>query len=73
MADGEQYPLAGPLPATDTPSLVGLGHTAPYYHDGSALTLAALVTDRGSVHDMADMSALSSTEQDDLVAFLSSL
>lgn len=73
LADGGQYPLAGPLAATDTPSLIGLGHTAPYYHDGSALTLADLVADRGSVHDMADMSELDASQQRDLVAYLSSL
>jgi DNA-binding beta-propeller fold protein YncE len=57
LTDGSQYALASRgLEQTDTPSLVGLAHTAPYYHDGSAVDLYALVTDKGSVHDMADFS-----------------
>ncbi len=74
MADGNQYPFdAWGLEETDTPSLKGLAHTAPYYHDGSAVDLWALVTDKGSVHDMADFSALTSNQAHDLVAYLETL
>jgi len=74
MADNNQYPFdAWGLEETDTPSLVGLAHTAPYYHDGSAVDLWALVTDKGSVHDMADFSELTETQSRDLVAYLETL
>lgn len=74
MADNNQYPFeAWGLEETDTPSLVGLAHTAPYYHDGSAVDLWALVTDKGSVHDMADFSFLTEPQARDLVAYLETL
>lgn len=74
MADGNQYPFdAWGLEETDTPSLRGLAHTAPYYHDGSAVDLWALVTDKGSVHEMADFSELTSAQAHDLVAYLETL
>lgn len=74
MADGNQYPFdAWGLEETDTPSLKGLAHTAPYYHDGSAVDLWALVTDKGSVHDMADFSELTQDQAHDLVAYLETL
>lgn len=74
MADGNQYPFdAWGLEETDTPSLKGLAHTAPYYHDGSAVDLWALVTDKGSVHDMADFSELTPNQAHDLVAYLETL
>lgn len=57
----------------DTPSLVGLAASAPYYHDGSAPTLEALVGGRGTVRDMADLASLSEAERADLVAYLRSL
>jgi len=58
---------------TDTPSLVGLAHSAPYYHDGSAPDLRTLITDRGNVHEMADMSSLSDAQVADLDAYLRTL
>lgn len=74
MADGNQYPFdAWGLEETDTPSLRGLAHTAPYYHDGSAVDLWALVTDKGSVHEMADFSELTTNDAHDLVAYLETL
>ena len=74
MSDGLQYPFdAWGLDMTDTPSLVGLAHTAPYYHDGSAVDLYALVTDKGSVHEMADFSELTEAQSRDLVAYLETL
>ncbi|MDX2086798.1 MAG: c-type cytochrome [Kofleriaceae bacterium] len=58
---------------TDTPSLVGLAASAPYYHDGSAPTLEALVSGRGTVRDMADFKGLTEDERADLAAYLTSL
>jgi len=76
LSDGNQHAIKGSLPMVDTPSLIGLGHSAPYYHDGSADSLASLVSDRASVHDMVDpaaLTALSRQQSSDLVAYLSSL
>jgi mono/diheme cytochrome c family protein len=73
FTDSSQYPLATTLPTVDTPSLVGLAHTAPYYHDGSAQTLHALLTDKATIHDMADFSGLTQTQIADLTLFLESL
>jgi hypothetical protein len=73
LTDTAQYPLKSPLPQTDTPSLVGLAHSVPYYHDGSADSLHALLTDRGSVHDMAELGGLSDAQVDDLRIYLESL
>lgn len=61
------------LPEADTPSLLGLAASAPYYHDGSAATLEALLRDRGKVHGMAEASKLSNAQVADLVAFLETL
>lgn len=73
FTDGAQHALKSNLAATDTPSLVGLAHTAPYYHDGSAGDLHALLTDRGSIHDMADLGKLTDAQRDDLHTYLESL
>jgi len=74
LTDGSQYPLdSRGLDETDTPSLIGLAHTAPYYHDGSAGDLYALLTDKGNVHDMADFSSLSKTQITDVITYLQSL
>lgn len=73
LTDGAQYPLKSNLEQTDTPSLVGLAHSVPYYHDGSADSLRALLTDRGSIHDMAELGGLSDGQVDDLRVYLESL
>ena len=73
LTDGAQYPLKSSLEQTDTPSLVGLSHSAPYYHDGSADSVLTLLTDRGSVHDMAELGGLSDPQVADLRAYLESL
>jgi DNA-binding beta-propeller fold protein YncE len=72
-ADGERHKLAGTLPESDTPSLLGLAASAPYFHDGSAATLEALLRDRGAVHGMADTTKLSDQQVNDLTAFLETL
>jgi cytochrome c peroxidase len=61
------------LPEADTPSLIGLAASAPYYHDGSAATLESLLRDRGRVHGMAETAKLTDTQVSDLIAFLESL
>jgi cytochrome c peroxidase len=61
------------LKEVDTPSLIGVAESAPYYHDGSAATLPALLRDNGNIHGMADTSKLSDAQINDLVAYLSTL
>ncbi len=70
LADGSQYVMDGRRWSTDTPSLLGLAHSAPYYHDGSAGDLRTLLTDRGNVHDMAELGSLSEAQVGDLTAYL---
>jgi DNA-binding beta-propeller fold protein YncE len=71
--DQERHKLTGTLPESDTPSLVGLAASAPYFHDGSAVTLEALLRDRGAVHGMADTAKLGEQQIADLTAFLETL
>jgi DNA-binding beta-propeller fold protein YncE/mono/diheme cytochrome c family protein len=73
LSDQEQHAFGGDLAKADTPSLVGLARSAPYYHDGSAATLEALVAERAAVHGMAEMTPLTPAQRADLVAFLRSL
>ena len=73
MTDGHQYPLAHDIDATDTPSLIGLSQSAPYFHDGSAATIEALLTDRGSVHGMGRTTRLGERQIADLAAYLETL
>jgi mono/diheme cytochrome c family protein len=72
--DQEKHKFAGSsLPEVDTPSLIGLASSAPYFHDGSAATLEALLRDRGAVHGMAETSKLNDQQVNDLTAFLETL
>ena len=71
--DQTQHKFSGTLAESDTPSLVGLAASAPYFHDGSAATLEALLRDRGAVHGMGDASKLSDAQVTDLIAFLETL
>ncbi len=73
MTDRSRHDFAGTLDKVDTPSLIGLAVSAPYYHDGSAATLEAVLTDRGLVHGMSDVSELSNAQIADLVAYLETL
>jgi hypothetical protein len=73
LTDRRSYPLADDLPESDTPSLIGLAGSAPYFHDGSAATLEALLTDRGSVHGMGGTAALDKRQVADLVSYLETL
>ena len=60
-------------PAFDTPTLRGLYNSAPYFHDGSAVTLRDALTrsSSGSEHDVR--SRLTEQEITDLIAFLLAL
>src|SRR5262249_2876139 len=46
---GTRHKLESNLPEVDTPSLLGLAWSAPYFHDGSAPTLRAVLLDNGKV------------------------
>ncbi len=72
--DREKHRLASAtLPEADTPSLIGLAASAPYFHDGSAVTIEALLRDRGAVHGMAESAKLGDAQVADLTAYLESL
>ena len=57
----------------NTPSLLGLARSAPYLHDGSALTLKARIMTGKSGDKHGKTAQLSDTEVDDLVSYLKSL
>ena len=59
-------------PEFDTPTLLGLYDTAPYLHDGSALTLAAVFTVGEGSHAIAE-GVIDEGAIDDLVAYLRTL
>lgn len=71
--DQDKHKFSGTLAESDTPSLIGLATSAPYFHDGSAATLEALIRDRGAVHGMGDASKLTDKQVADLIAFLETL
>jgi cytochrome c peroxidase len=71
--DQERHKFSGTIPESDTPSLIGVGASAPYFHDGSAATLEALLRDRGAVHGMGDAGKLNDKQVADLIAFLETL
>lgn len=71
--DRQRHKLTGTLRESDTPSLLGVAASAPYFHDGSAATLESLLRDRGAVHGMADTARLNEREVADLTAFLDTL
>ena len=56
-----------------TPSLVGLALSAPYYHDGSAKTLEALLAAHEKGNPMAVGKSLNAADRQDLAAFLRTL
>jgi len=59
--------------AYNTPSLVGVGHSAPYFHDGSAPTLRDVVTTNNPGDRMGRTSQLPRADVDALVAYLETL
>ena len=72
--EGDQYEFTSLLPRLDTPSLIGLASSAPYYHDGSASTLDMLLRGDGRVVGMSgELVKLTAAEREDLRTFLESL
>ncbi|MGE0395373.1 MAG: hypothetical protein AB7T06_01505 [Kofleriaceae bacterium] len=68
LTDRETHDLAGSF---DTPGLGALAVSAPYFHDGSAATLEAVLHDRGRVHGMSEgAKQLRGDDLADLIAFL---
>lgn len=57
----------------NTPSLLGLARTAPYLHDGSALTLKARIMSGKAGDQHGKTAQLSDAEVDDLVSYLKAL
>ncbi len=69
--DNQTHLILGDLP-TSTPTLRGIAASKPYFHDGSAPTLEAVVEmARGGA--MGDTSSLTAREKEALVAYLESL
>jgi hypothetical protein len=73
LTDTHQHDFETALAQVDTPSLLGLAHSAPYYHDGSAVSIEALLANRTTIHDMADTQNLTPAQLADLGAYLESL
>jgi cytochrome c peroxidase len=59
--------------AYNTPSLLGVGATAPYFHDGSARTLREVLTTGNPGDRMGRTSHLKAEDIDALVAYLETL
>ncbi|MBZ4375212.1 c-type cytochrome [Corallococcus sp. AS-1-6] len=57
----------------NTPSLLGVGRTAPYLHDGSAPTLKARLMNGRETNQHGMTAQLSDADMDDLVAYLETL
>jgi len=64
------YRLGGPLTGTDTPQLKGVWQTAPYLHDGRAVTLMEIFTKYLTKDQMGKTSDLTPTELAQLVEYL---
>lgn len=62
-----------PLLGIDTPSLLGVWETAPYLHDGSAVTLRDVLVTSNAEGEHGYVSALQPAEIDQLVAYLQQL
>lgn len=72
---GTRHPTSGnrggeQLAGFDTPTLRGIWETAPYLHDGSAPTLRSVLVDNNLDDSHGYVSSLTSTEVDQLVAYL---
>jgi len=70
FTDHRPHALDGPI-AVDTPSLLFLSHSAPYFHDGRYDTLGELLRDTDGV--MGHTKHLSPSERSALEAYLMSL
>ena len=73
FTNGKSYDLADDLDKVDTPSLIGLAYSAPYYHDGSAGTLRSVLLETGKVHGMGKTDSLNERDIDDLISYLKTL
>ncbi len=75
--DGKSHDVGtGSFPGEDrfnTPSLRGIGRTAPYLHDGSAETLEAIFKERNSKQRHGEADKLTDEELADLMRYLKSL
>lgn len=60
-------------PGFNPPSLRGVGHRAPYLHDGRAATLTEVLTTHHRPSRLTGRPDLTPEERDDLIAFLESL
>jgi cytochrome c peroxidase len=69
----QDNPSLLPHGGLNTPSLLGLARTAPYLHDGSAMTLKARIMTGKSLDQHGKTAQLSDQEVDDLVGYLKSL
>ena len=74
FVDNTTHEFAGSsLRRADTPSLVGLASSAPYFHDGSSPSLDDLLAGGGTANDMANLSQLTDQQRADLRAYLETL
>ncbi|WP_062617492.1 PKD domain-containing protein [Flammeovirga sp. SJP92] len=62
--------LGKDLLGIDTPTLRGVWNTAPYLHDGSALTLEAIFKSKNPMDGHGATSSLSTQEFDQLISYL---
>ncbi|MEL6341951.1 MAG: cytochrome c peroxidase [Myxococcota bacterium] len=73
FTDNQSYVLNNPSgDAVNTPSLLGIARTAPYFHDGSAQTLRDLL-EQSRDGSMGDTANLTDAQMDDLETYLRSL
>jgi YVTN family beta-propeller protein len=70
---GTRGPTDNPTDKFDTPTLIELWRTAPYLHDGSAITVREIMTTRNPHDAHGTTSILTSEEIDDLCAYVLSL
>ncbi len=70
---GSGHRLGGELDGFDTPTLRGLWKSAPYLHDGSALTLRDVLTSRDLSGRHTNSFGLVNADIDNLVAYLESI
>jgi len=70
---GTRHVFDRPEDKFDTPTLIELWRTAPYLHDGSAITVLDVLTTRNPKDEHGKTSGLSGQELDDLCAYLLSL
>jgi cytochrome c peroxidase len=70
---GTRRTFDGPNDQFYTPTLVEVWRTAPYLHDGSAVTIRDVLTTRNQKNAHGDVKGLSDQEIDDLCEYVLSL